>query len=87
MTSGRERRLSTIAPLSIFGEQAFLDGLPRSASVRATADAEVHLLTREAFDSFGVRHPALARQLLLELGRIVSLRLREMTRVAMQGGR
>ena len=84
---GRERLVSSIDSLSIFGEQAFLDGLPRSASVRARTEAEVHLLTRDAFDSFALRHPELARQLLFELGRIVSLRLREMTVIAMQGGR
>ncbi|WP_164932051.1 cyclic nucleotide-binding domain-containing protein [Janthinobacterium sp. 17J80-10] len=83
----RERLVSSIDALSVFGEQAFLDGLPRSASVRARTDAEVHLLSRDAFDSLAVRHPELARQLLLELGRIVSLRLREMTIIAMQGGR
>jgi CRP-like cAMP-binding protein len=69
------------------GEQAFLDGLPRSATVRAKTASELRMLSREDFDTLAVRYPDLARQLLLDLGRILSLRLREMMSLAMQGGR
>jgi len=61
----------------VFGEQAFFDGLPRSASVRALSDGEVRSLTREAFAVLAAREPELARALLLDLGRILSLRLRQ----------
>ncbi len=81
--SGDARQISRIAPLSVFGEQAFLDGGPRSATVRACTDSELHLLTREAFDTLAARYPDLARQLLLDLGRIVSLRLRDMMDLAL----
>jgi len=74
---GKERRISVIEAGSVFGEQAFFDGLPRSASVRALSDGEVRSLTREAFAVLAAREPELARALLLDLGRILSLRLRQ----------
>ena len=84
---GNARPISSIDALSVFGEQAFLDGLPRSATVRAKTASELRMLSREDFDTLAVRYPDLARQLLLDLGRILSLRLREMMSLAMQGGR
>lgn len=85
--TGEIRQISRIDPLSVFGEQAFLDGLPRSATVRARTASELHVLTREAFDALAARYPDLARKLLLDLGRIVSLRLRAMTSLVLQGTR
>lgn len=85
--AGETRQISRIGPLSVFGEQAFFDGLPRSATVRARTASELHLLTREAFDALAARYPDLARKILFDLGRIVSLRLRKMTSLAVQGPR
>lgn len=84
---GNEKQISRISALSVFGEQAFFDEKPRSASVRALADSELHLLTRDSFDAFAARYPDLALQVVRDLGRIVSLRLRDMTRLALQGSR
>lgn len=84
---GETKRISSIDPLSVFGEQAFLDGLPRSATVRARVASELRMLKREDFDILAARHPDIARQFLLDLGRILSLRLREMMSLAMQGSR
>lgn len=87
MPRGRRghQRLATVSPGSVVGEQSFLDHLPRSTSIRALADGEVLRLGREKFLVFSAREPALARDLLLDLGRIVSLRLRETTRFLAQG--
>lgn len=84
---GQTTPISSIDSLSVFGEQAFLDGLPRSATVRAKTVSELRMLSRADFDTLAVRYPDLARQLLLDLGRILSLRLRDMMSLAMQGGR
>lgn len=73
---GEGRRIALIAPGSVFGEQAFFDGLPRSASVRALSDGEVRSLTREAFEVLSAREPELARALVFDLARILSMRLR-----------
>ncbi|HEY9102193.1 cyclic nucleotide-binding domain-containing protein [Chitinimonas sp.] len=77
--NGRERRIYDIEPLSIFGEQAFFDGLPRSANVRAYTAGELFAITPDAFEILSARYPDLTRQALLDLGRILSLRLREIT--------
>jgi CRP-like cAMP-binding protein len=61
---------------SVIGEQAFVDGQPRSATVRSTTDSELLRLSRDAFETFAARDPALAMDLIFDLARILSLRLR-----------
>jgi CRP-like cAMP-binding protein len=70
------RVLATIEPGSVMGEVAFLDGGPRSATVRAGSDGEMIRLSYDAFKVFAAREPELAQSLLLDLSRIVSARLR-----------
>lgn len=82
---GTPRRLAVIRAGSVVGEQSFLDRLPRSTSIRALGDGEVFRLSREKFLVFSAREPALARDLLFDLGRIVSLRLRDTTRFLSSG--
>lgn len=76
------RRMAVIEQGSVFGEQSFFDGLPRSATVRALTDGELRSLTREAFEVLAAREPDLARMILLDLGRILSLRLRATSALA-----
>lgn len=63
------------APATV-GELAFLDGRPRAAGVRALTHGEAQRLSFEAFEALSAREPRLARDLLLDLGRIVATRLR-----------
>jgi CRP-like cAMP-binding protein len=79
---GKERRMAVIEQGSVFGEQSFFDGLPRSATVRALSDGELRSLTPEAFEVLAAREPDLARMILLDLGRILSLRLRSTSALA-----
>jgi CRP-like cAMP-binding protein len=72
----RTRRLATIDAGSILGELAFLDGLPRSATLRALTDVALLWLSVDAFEALSLREPALARAFLFDLGRIVARRLR-----------
>ncbi len=74
-------QLALMPAQSVFGEQAFFDGLPRSATVRARTDGELLELTMERFEMLAALHPRLARMILFDLGRIVSLRLRTTTKV------
>ena len=76
-----------IEPLSIFGEQAFFDGYPRSASVVVLTAGELYGIAPDAFEVLSARHPDIARIALLDLGRILSLRLRDMTELALRGRR
>ncbi len=74
---GRFHRIATIEAGSIMGEQSFLDSKPRSASVRAITNGKARRLSFEAFEVLAARDPQLGMAILLDLGRIVSLRLRQ----------
>jgi CRP/FNR family transcriptional regulator, cyclic AMP receptor protein len=65
-----------VAPVSTFGEVAFLDGRPRAVTVTATTDAEVLRLGHEAFLALSARRPDLGRAVLSDVGAILSARFR-----------
>jgi CRP/FNR family transcriptional regulator, cyclic AMP receptor protein len=90
LTSGRLSVASgaafrTIDAPSVVGEVAFLDGGPRSLTLVATSDGELRRLGLESFETLAGRHPELARAMLFDLGRIVSLRLRFLTELIEDG--
>lgn len=70
--------LATIGEGSVFGEMAFFDGKPRSAHVDARDDVEILGLALDRFEQLAAWRPRLAQQLLLDLGRVLSLRLRRL---------
>lgn len=74
-------RVAGIPAGSVFGEQAFFDGAARSASVRAVTDGELLELAAADFEVLAAHEPRLARAILFDLGRILSLRLREMSHI------
>ena len=71
--------LARIPAGSVFGEQSFFDGLPRSANVWVHNDGELLMLSFVAYQRFAAEHPALTRDLLFALSRVLSLRLRNTT--------
>ena len=73
---GEERNLTVIPPGSVFGEQSFADGRPRSASIRALSEAEVHRLDWDAFNVLVTEDPALAGAVMAGVARVLSERLR-----------
>jgi CRP/FNR family transcriptional regulator, cyclic AMP receptor protein len=75
LSSSRTPLVTVQAPAPL-NEIAFLDGGPCTSTVRAVGEAEVLRLSFDAFESLAVREPTLARQMLLDLGRIVADRLR-----------
>jgi len=83
--SNNLRSLTTIHTGSVIGEQSFFDRQPRSVSCRAQTDGELYRLSRDNFLVMSAKHPALARNLLLDLGKIISLRLRQTTEFLSQG--
>ena len=68
--------LAKIGAGSVIGEQSFFDGQPRSANVWAVTDGALLCLTQERFLQLSQVEPALVRDLVFALGRILSLRLR-----------
>lgn len=72
-------RLAKFGPGAVVGEQSFFDGGPRSAGAWAVAACTVATLTPEQFSAFAEVNPRLGRDLLLALGRVLSIRLRRTT--------
>lgn len=70
---GREVILSIFGPGEFFGEMSLLDGLTRSATVVATAKAELFMIHRREFLDLLHQYPAVAISLLAEL----TMRLRK----------
>lgn len=77
---GTHQQIAVIEAGSVFGEQAFLDGLPRSASVTALTDCTARTLSWRDFSQFRARHPDIACAMLLDIGRVLSLRSRRQLR-------
>jgi CRP/FNR family cyclic AMP-dependent transcriptional regulator len=71
-----ERRVRVQGPGTVIGEVAFFDGQPRSATVRALEPSEVLRLGLDAFEVLAARYPDIGRRLVMDLGRILALRLR-----------
>lgn len=72
----RVKRLAVIEEGSVFGEVAFFDNKPRSASVRAICAGQVLRLSRKSFDKIAAWNPTLAQQFLFDLGSILAYRFR-----------
>jgi CRP/FNR family transcriptional regulator, cyclic AMP receptor protein len=71
-----EGAFKTIDAPSVLGELAFFDGRPRSATLSAVTDVEVVRLDAEALARLSADAPELAQAMLLDLARILALRLR-----------
>lgn len=71
--------LARIGAGSVIGEQSFFDGQPRSANVWAVSGGELLRLEFEEYTRFAREEPALARDLLFALARVLSTRLRHTT--------
>ena len=71
-----EGAFKTIDAPSVLGELAFFDGRPRSATLDAVTDVEVVRLDAAAFARLSAEAPELGQAMLLDLARILALRLR-----------
>lgn len=79
--TGRDVRLVTFAPGTVFGELAILDAGPRSASIIADEDFVAYALSQAQFAVLAREAPAVAIKLLANLGRELSGRLRRADRM------
>ena len=68
-------RLATVDPGSAVGEGAFFTRNPRNATVQAAMDCKVWSMTPIRFTELTNRQPALALELAMALGSLVSRRL------------
>lgn len=73
---GEDLVLALLHRGDIFGEMSFLDGEPRSASVRAAVDGSALKIGHDELPGLMSRSPDTALALVLGLARIVTYRLR-----------
>jgi CRP-like cAMP-binding protein len=73
----QENTIAVLNPGEFFGEMALLDGLPRSAAVRATADSEVFLVSLEGYQRLRRDKPHTALKLMDVIIKVLSNRLRQ----------
>ena len=75
MTSsqGDERILAILAPGTIVGDLAMIDGLPQSASVVALTDCELCFISRTAFEHFASQNAEIYQYLV----KVLAARLRQ----------
>lgn len=82
IATGGQRLVAVMPTGTPFGEMAFFDKLPRSASVVAATDGEVLQLRFSAFERMCDAEPDLGLALVMELGRKVSVLVRAADAVA-----
>ena len=68
--------LATLEAPASLGEAGFLDGRPRQVGVRATTHGELERLSWQAFEGLSARDPQLARDVLIDVGRVLAARVR-----------
>ena len=71
-----ETAFKTIDAPSVVGELAFFDGAPRSATLDALTDVQVVRIDMDCFRQLSDAEPELAEAMLMDLARILALRLR-----------
>ena len=76
LETGKRHHIATFCRGDFFGEMAFIDQEPRSASVEAVTPAELFLLSRARFDALLAKDPALGGAIFARLAVAISKRLR-----------
>jgi CRP-like cAMP-binding protein len=85
LDSRADEPFEVIGSPSVVGELAFLDGLPRSATLRGIEAGEVLRLRFEDFEALAAEVPHIGQAILLDLGRILAMRLRRWSPPAQRG--
>lgn len=74
---GKEVIISTISEGDSLGEMALIDGLTRSATVRARKASTILILRRDDFTKLQSEHPGVGIKILKGIARLLSLNLRK----------
>lgn len=74
-----ENRIATLTPPACFGEMSILDGLPRSAMVRATEDSVALRIPRSTFEGLLDANELIAYKLIYHMAILLAHRQRATT--------
>ncbi len=80
LAEGDEQILVVLGTGDVFGEMAIVDSGPRSSSARIAEDAILYSLSTRDFEKLAASNPRLGMQLLLNIVRIFTGRLRSAKR-------
>lgn len=83
---GGERVLTTLTKGDSVGEMAIIDGLTRSATIRAKSEARVLILKREDFNRLIKQYPHISIKILKQIARLLSMNLRKTNEAAARAG-
>ena len=75
-----EKKITELGPKSCFGEISILDGLPRSATIRATENSVVFRVPRDAFAGLVENDHLVAYKLLKHMAILLAARQRNTTK-------
>ena len=75
--AGKEHLIATLSKGQSVGEMSIIDGLTRSATIRATTKATVLILKREDFQKIINDHPQVGIKILKAIARVLSANLRK----------
>lgn len=78
---GKEVKVATLGKGQAVGEMAIIDGLTRSASIRAGSAGSILILKRDDFNRIVDDHPQIGIKILKGLARMLSSNLRETSEV------
>lgn len=79
---GDERVIATLGKGDSVGEMALIDGLTRSASIRANKLSRILILKRDDFARLIQQHPQISIKILKQIARRLSMNLRKTTEAA-----
>ena len=74
-----KKKVATVRPGKSMGEMSLLDDLPYSATSVAHEDSSFLMLTKMNFERLTEEQPMLSNKLLMQVARLMSLRLRQTT--------
>ena len=73
------KKVATVRPGKSMGEMSLLDDQPHSATAVASEDTNLLMLTRMNFERLAQEQPVLCNRVLIQIARLLSLRLRQTT--------
>lgn len=74
-----KKKVATVRPGKSMGEMSLLDDLPYSATAQACEDTTLLMLTKLQFERLSEEQPVVCNQLMRQIARLMSLRLRQTT--------
>lgn len=74
--AGDEKELGVLGQGEFFGEMAFLDGSPRSASAACVEESVILSMSRSSFEKLAARRPGIAYKVTMKIAGALAERLR-----------